>query len=190
MKHLSFLVLLVWATLNNVFAQPVMKSSWQNLMPKPKQISIQNGTFSVDENIRIYIPKAASKRVQLAATKFIRRLTNRTGLFVKNGFPKFADNNSEKGIVIQYQRKGKLALNEDESYTISVVSDQILIQANTDLGVIYALETLLQLLDYNEQGYFFQNCNIQDAPAFTWRGLMIDAARHFQPVAVIKLKEI
>jgi hexosaminidase len=27
---------------------------------------------------------------------------------------------------------------------------------------------------------------ISDSPRFTWRGLMIDAARHFQPVDVIK----
>jgi len=48
------------------------------------------------------------------------------------------------------------------------------------------LETLLQLLDSDQSGYFFPGVIIEDAPRFTWRGLLIDVSRHFMPLEVIK----
>ncbi|MFA4923744.1 MAG: family 20 glycosylhydrolase, partial [Ignavibacteriaceae bacterium] len=47
-------------------------------------------------------------------------------------------------------------------------------------------ETLLQLLQNDESTYFFPVVSINDRPRFPWRGLMIDACRHFMPVEVIK----
>ncbi len=48
------------------------------------------------------------------------------------------------------------------------------------------LETLLQLLDGDKDGFYFPAVSIQDSPRFPWRGLMIDSARHFQPLEVIR----
>ena len=170
-----------------IFAvSPAPTPAWQNLMPQPQKIEIKSGKFIIDKHIQVAIPTHENKRIEIAATKFIRRLTNRTGLFVTHGFPLTLQNTEQPGIVVQYKRKGRLDLYEDESYEISINSKQVRIQAETDLGVIYAFETLLQLLDNDGNTYFFQNVLIQDKPAFTWRGLMIDASRHFQPVAVIK----
>jgi len=160
--------------------------AWQNLMPSPQNITLQKGHFILDADFQVAIPNASSRRVQIAATKFIRRLTNRTGLFVKNGFPVSIKRFPQAAIIVHYQTKGKLKCHEDESYQIKVTSQQVVIQATTDLGVVYAFETLLQLLDNDKNTYFFQNLSITDRPVFTWRGLMIDASRHFEPVAVIK----
>ncbi len=160
--------------------------AYQNLMPKPKNLTIHEGRFVLDAGFQVAIPDKSSRRVQITATKFIRRLTNRTGLFVKYGFPVGLKSSSKAAIVVHYNRSGDLKLYEDESYQIDITSKQIVISAKTDLGVIYAFETLLQLLDNDKDSYFFQNVSITDKPAFTWRGLMIDASRHFEPVGVIK----
>ena len=60
------------------------------------------------------------------------------------------------------------------------------LSATTDIGVIYGLETLLQLVDNNADDFFVHGVKIKDYPRFTWRGLMIDVARHFQPIDALK----
>jgi len=160
--------------------------AWKNLMPFPQKLSLKQGVFKIDKDIKVAIPAHATKRVKIAATKFIRRLTNRTGLFIENGFPVDVNKVPQAEIVVYFEREGKLDLYEDESYKLEITSKQVFIKSKTDLGVVYAFETLLQLLDDDENNYFFQNLSIEDAPAFTWRGLMIDVSRHFQPVEVIK----
>ena len=45
---------------------------------------------------------------------------------------------------------------------------------------------MLQLTDNDIFNYYFTGVIIKDSPRFVWRGLMIDVARHFQPVDVLK----
>jgi hexosaminidase len=45
---------------------------------------------------------------------------------------------------------------------------------------------VLQLLDADRNGYFLPGVQIDDRPRFPWRGLMIDVARHFQTMEVLK----
>ncbi len=184
MKFHFYIFLLVFSIFS--FSQAQYEHAWQNLMPQPQDIHLQKGQFVLDSLFTVAIPDTASRRVQIAATKFIRRLTNRTGLFVKHGFPLSLKEVPQANIVVHYNRTGNLQLHEDEAYQLKITAQQINIEAGTDLGVVFAFETLLQLLDNDHEKYFFQNLTISDKPAFTWRGLMIDAARHFQPVAVIK----
>jgi hexosaminidase len=76
---------------------------------------------------------------------------------------------------INCTRNGKIEINEDESYRLTVTSNRIAIDATTDLGALHGLETLLQLLQ-NNSILLLPIVEISDAPRFTWRGLMIDAA--------------
>jgi len=48
------------------------------------------------------------------------------------------------------------------------------------------LQTLLQLVAISSDGFVVPGVTIQDQPRFPWRGLMIDSARHFIPLDVIK----
>ena len=87
---------------------------------------------------------------------------------------------------INCAQSGKIGIEEDESYRLEISSGKIIINATSDLGALHALETLLQMLQNNSTSFYFPTAVIEDSPRFSWRGLMIDAARHFQPVEVIK----
>ncbi|WP_445738184.1 beta-N-acetylhexosaminidase [Mariniflexile sp.] len=154
-----------------------------NLMPWPKEISENNAKVLINSNITVSVIGADQGRVHNAAVNFIRRLTDRTGIFINEGFPI----KTGKGTIeISFETISKLSINDDESYTLNVNNETIQLHAKTDVGALRGLETLLQLTTNNESNYYFPGVTITDAPRFVWRGLMIDVARHFEPVDVLK----
>jgi hexosaminidase len=52
--------------------------------------------------------------------------------------------------------------------------------------VLRGLQTFLQLVKITPQGFGVPVAAIDDQPRFPWRGLMLDAGRHFMPVPVIE----
>jgi len=154
-----------------------------NLMPWPKSIVKNDSKLLIDETFTISINGNDQGRVKNAAINFLRRLSGRTGVFIENGFPVKSDSAT---LQIDFDKISSLSLNEDESYTLKINESVVLIRATTDVGVIRALESLLQLINHTELEFYFPGVTINDSPRFVWRGLMIDASRHFQPVDVIK----
>ncbi|MBG6131176.1 hexosaminidase [Aquimarina sp. EL_43] len=158
-----------------------------DLMPWPKEITENGQKFIIKEDFTIAVNKDnINPKIGNATTKFLRRLSGRTGVFIDEGFATIASKSKEPSLVINYTREGKLELNEDESYELSVLNNQISLTAITDIGIIRGLETLLQLNTHTKTEYFFHGVNIKDAPRFPWRGLMIDVARHYEPLEVLK----
>ena len=81
----------------------------------------------------------------------------------------------------------------DEGYALSVTPDAIRIQASTAAGLFYGVQTLRQMLpplvEYEAvrpQRIAIAVAEISDAPRFTWRGTMLDVARHFFGVDDVK----
>ena len=87
---------------------------------------------------------------------------------------------------IRYGRVGQPEKFDEERYSLRVTPMGVSIDAPTSLGVLRALATLEQLPRTDKQRRYLPEVDIQDQPRFAWRGLLIDAARHFMPVAVIK----
>jgi hexosaminidase len=180
-KILLFLLLLNYS--NNSIGQNEQMKQY-DLMPWPKEISENPAKFLINSDITISINANDNKhRVRNAAINFLRRLSNRTGVFLKEGFPV----DSGKGnIRITYHEVASLNIETDESYTLDISNNSILINAKTDIGAIRGLSTLLQLTKNDKTHNFFPGVSITDKPRFVWRGLMIDVARHFQPIDVLK----
>ncbi|MFY8110499.1 MAG: beta-N-acetylhexosaminidase [Flavobacterium sp.] len=157
-----------------------------NLMPWPQKVELKTGNFTLSSTFKVNVTGQPNVRIFGAVTNFLRRLDGRTGLFFKQSFVTSTNEFPEAQLQINCTKAGKIGLYEDESYQLTIQSNGISINASSDLGALHGLETLLQLLQNNATSFYFPNVSITDMPRFTWRGLMIDVARHFQPVEVIK----
>ncbi|MFH2025058.1 MAG: beta-N-acetylhexosaminidase, partial [bacterium] len=157
-----------------------------NLMPIPAEIVLKDGIFRLDESFTLKIDDPADSRLYQAATGMLRRLAGRTGYFMPQDYITAESNLENPQIIVKTSRIGELKLFEDESYSLTITDKQITLIAETDIGALRGFETFLQLLSVDQNGYYFPNCVINDKPRFPWRGLMIDASRHFMPVDVIK----
>lgn len=79
----------------------------------------------------------------------------------------------------------------DEGYVLEVRSSGIRLSANTETGLFYAYQSLLQILpsDMTKVSYgsiTLPECTILDAPRFSWRGAHLDVCRHFFSVKFVK----
>ncbi len=77
----------------------------------------------------------------------------------------------------------KVTLDNPEAYVLKISGAGIQVNASTNAGVFYALQTLKQLLWYSLSIPYLE---ITDAPRFKYRGILLDVSRHFFTVAEIK----
>ena len=156
-----------------------------NLMPVPASVKLQNERLAVDANFKVATRGHSDARLQAGIWRFIKRLEGRTVLTLA---PTLAPDDQMTPLIINCQGAGKNipSVTEDESYRIDITRRQAILSAPTVVGALRGLETLLQLLDADRNGYFFPGVQIDDRPRFPWRGLMIDSARHFQTMDVLK----
>ena len=72
-----------------------------------------------------------------------------------------------------------------EGYTLESTAQGVVVQAGNETGLFYGATTLAQLATGGSNGVL-PAVQIQDAPRFSWRGFMLDSARHFQSLDEIK----
>ena len=182
MKNI-ILIIFIGTFYPHLFSQYKLEEKY-NLMPWPQEVKESNSPFQIDKNLTIAIlGNDNEQRVTDASIRFLRRLSNRTGIFLEKGFPVKSLNAS---IEIKFDFISRLTIRNDESYRLTIDENKVKIKAETDVGALRGLETLLQLVNYDTSGFYFESLDIKDEPRFVWRGLMIDVARHFQPVGVLK----
>ncbi len=72
----------------------------------------------------------------------------------------------------------------DESYRLVISSEGMQLTAHSRSGLFRGTQTVQQLLD--AEGDSIPCGVIEDYPGFGWRGMLMDCARHFMPMDVIK----
>ncbi|GAA4358101.1 beta-N-acetylhexosaminidase [Microbacterium rhizosphaerae] len=73
-----------------------------------------------------------------------------------------------------------------ESYTLQASAAGVTITGADEAGLFYGVQTLTQLLRERDGTWQAEATEISDHPRFAYRGAMLDVARHFFPVDVVK----
>jgi len=148
------------------------------LMPQPAQLTAGTGRVALAPVFSVSADKFHDDRLDGAIAWALERLRTQTGV-PPGGSP---------GLVVSVDGAGEpiQGLDEDESYSLDITGQGAHLHAATDVGAMRGLETLLQLVQSDGQGFWLPVVSIQDSPRFRWRGLMIDCSRHFEPVGVIE----
>jgi hexosaminidase len=178
------LLLVVTAFLLSTCFAAAQSPSSLSLMPIPANIQSGAGQLAIDQLFTVAVTGAKDARLDAGVPRFIDQLSRQTGMPMEYR----AADPEHATLVIHCDSGGRKVqeLGEDESYALEVNPARATLTARTPLGVLYGLQTFLQLVHTTPASFAVPVVTIQDQPRFAWRGLLIDASRHFFPIEVIK----
>ncbi len=155
------------------------------LMPMPQKVTAAAGAMKIDSTFRVATTGYSDARLEAAIKRFTTHLAQQTG---QPPVPSPQSPAPSPRLLIQCENRAPdyPALNEDESYQLDVSPTGARLIAHTVTGVLRGLETFSQLVRPGPDGFEAPAVHIEDQPRFPWRGLMLDVARHWMPVAVVE----
>ena len=170
--------LLVGGTVMCAQSQPEL-----SLMPMPANVKAGDGLLKIEPTFHVTFSGYREARLDRAGQRFMVQLHRRTGIVFAQAA---ASSGPALAVITDRESKAVQESGEDESYSLDVKPDGVTLHAANPLGVLRGLQTFLQLVSISPDGFVAPAVGIQDQPRFPWRGLMIDVARHFVPIDVLK----
>lgn len=158
-------------------AAPAEAASRPMLVPLPARLEQREGSFRFDAGVALGAADAAARRV---AGHFAGMVA------ATHGFtPALAGEGAQAAIVFAIDPAA--SPDAPEGYELEVTREGAQVRASDERGLFYGAVTLWQLLSSAQgEAVRIPALRIEDAPRFSWRGLMLDSARHFQSVDEIK----
>jgi hexosaminidase len=147
------------------------------IIPQPNEINYQQGSFTINDKTVIVIDGDIQPNlVKTQLENFIKSTFNLELQYASNA----QDN------VIHLMKSG-----QDDgkgAYSLTVEQRGVFIKGESDNGIFYGIQTLKQMLSPQTvvTAPRLSFVNINDAPEFKWRGMMLDVARHFVPKDSVK----
>ncbi|EON77952.1 Beta-hexosaminidase [Lunatimonas lonarensis] len=145
-----------------------------SIIPYPKEVTLQSGHFQLAPGTPIVATTAGARKSAELFNQF---------LFSQQGFTLPIRQMPVPGKSILLEEDDQSS--GDESYLLDISTDQIRIDGK-QAGIFYGLQTLLQLMENRDGQVVVPSALIKDAPAFGYRGLMLDVSRHFFSTDQIK----
>lgn len=163
------------------------------IIPAPRRIQAGSGEFRLDRTTRIMLSDPASTELRALVELLAAPLRASSGLPLPVS-PEPADNHTPNAISLRLTPG--VAPAQSESYRLVVTERGAMLSAPTPAGLFSGLQTLRQLLPPEvERGvrssaalvrWTIPAVEIEDAPRFRYRGILLDVARWFYPPEFIK----
>lgn len=181
LKKLLYIVVLGCATWN-IWAHPVTPpETTDKLIPYPEScLRLGADVYTLRSDLPIYTSDSSLEPI----VTYLRRYVPEDISFVRAESAEEA----ELTIVLNEAKEGENA----EGYSLIIGEEGIRIEANSYSGALYGAVTLAQLMpkmslkDNHPKEVCLPSLRIQDAPDWSWRGLMLDSSRHFWTVQEVK----
>ncbi len=147
------------------------------IIPQPETMTLSAGNFTVKK--RTVICYNSDELLPLA-NYFNNKISGALGFKLKTA------TRSRNGINLNLRKEWDESLG-NEGYKLTVLYNNIVVEANSANGIFYGIQTLLQMLPPQIKSKTVQSnitwnipcAEITDKPRFAWRGLMLDVSRHF-----------
>lgn len=160
-------------------------SQTPSIIPYPDDIQVSEGFFKFDSQTVCFFENGSASWKQ-AILPLQKKLKIAAGLDLK------ISQQSRQQNIIRVIKSNSLSV--PEGYRLSVSKNTIIVEAHDEAGVFYAVQTILQMLPPEiESGKLVRDrswevpcLEIQDKPAFSHRGLMLDVSRHYLPFDFLK----
>ena len=147
-----------------------------SLIPEPVIVRVIEGNFHLNNETLILYDENCEKLAKTLVNYLLDYCNLK--LASKRLEPEFKEVKS-----ISLQIDDNLSALHDEAYVLKINKTGVIINARTLQGIFYGIQSLKQLISEN----FELNClEIEDYPRFSWRGFMLDEARHFYGMEEVK----
>lgn len=167
-----------------IFAISPLLSAQVAIIPKPAKITILEGKFTLHKYTTLFFDQTNPE---------LKRVIDLFRIFLKGPLGaeiNYSPKKPESGYI--ELTLDSTVLNKD-GYVLRVTPAKIEIKARSAAGAFYAFQTLRQMLPAEienqtavQKSWEIPAVEIEDSPRFEYRGFMLDVARHFQPVEVLK----
>ncbi len=142
------------------------------IIPSPKEMIFKNKYRDTPEELIINY----TNKIEIDTLILLTRIKNSTSVKIE------FDNKKEANSFVSYDSN----FNEEE-YALKIKEDIIEIRASDYSGVLYAFESLHQLLLISEnENKKLPIISIKDSPRFKYRGFLLDASRNFYGINKVK----
>lgn len=160
---------------------PDMTNPASLLWPKPQAFESSGVTFTATSSFTFQATGVSSDTLTSAFSRY------KAILFPSKSSVQDAASTLTTVNVNVLSTNTDLGPHTDESYNVTVAAPVTTITANTVYGALHGIETFSQLLVLTAPGtYTGFEATVQDFPRFAVRQLMIDTARHYQPLDLIR----
>ena len=138
-----------------------------DVIPMPRSVEYHSGNFTISPETKFYTNLSAESRQAL--TDYLEGTSLGSVPFAESA----TGNNG-----IELNLCDSSIVTGNEAYRIEIDKKGVRLSANTETGIFYGLQTLLQLLN-NGDNKTLPALTINDSPRFPYRGLHLDVSRHF-----------